>query len=260
MTHHLIITNHHTKFGKKWLSGSVDTEQTESDTRRKYHWDKHSPTFWTSPVTLTLNSGVQFSHRILQLMILYYQTKFGCKPISNLEDTTEIVIFWLYKPLLWPWHWTQWTNFSLWHSGLWCRITIPSLAKKGSVVQKISSKQTCTNILNRRCDLDFDRSNHIFPQDTLVYDGVLSNHVWFQTDQQLAVTLTVKIVNQVFCMTHCPMISHHHTRLGKKWLSGLGDTEQTRTELQMDRQTAAQTEKLFPIYPPPPPRYHNTHW
>ena len=29
----------------------------------------------------------------LQLMMLYYQTKFGCKPTSSLEDKTEIVIF-----------------------------------------------------------------------------------------------------------------------------------------------------------------------
>ena len=32
-------------------------------------------------------------------MMLYYQTKFGCKPTSSLEDATEMIIFWLYKPL-----------------------------------------------------------------------------------------------------------------------------------------------------------------
>ena len=40
-------------------------------------------------------------------------------------------------PLLWPWHWTQWTIFSARHSGLWCCITIPGLVTKYSVVQKI---------------------------------------------------------------------------------------------------------------------------
>ena len=45
--------------------------------------------------------------------MLCFQTKFSCKPTSSLEDTTEIVIFWLYKPLLWPWHWTQWTIFCM---------------------------------------------------------------------------------------------------------------------------------------------------
>ena len=118
------------------------------------------------------------------LMMLYYQTKFDCKPTSNLEDTKEIVIFWLNKPLLWPWHWTQWTNFSAWHSGLWCCISIPGFATKCSMVQKISSGQTFTNILNLRCDLDLERSNPIFPQDTPDYNAVLANKVWLQIDQQ----------------------------------------------------------------------------
>ena len=74
-------------------------------------------------------------------MMLYYQAKFGCKGTSSLEDTTEIVILWLCKPLLWPWHWTQSTNFSAWHSGLWCCITKPCLVTKYSAVQKIPSRK-----------------------------------------------------------------------------------------------------------------------
>ena len=105
-------------------------------------------------------------------------SKFGCKPTSSLEVTTEIVLFWLYKPSLWPWHWTQWTSFSARHSGLWCCISIPGLVTKCSVVQKILSRQTFTNILNLHCDLDLERSNPIFSQDTLWYQ------VWRQTDQQ----------------------------------------------------------------------------
>ena len=85
-----------------------------------------------------------FSHRTLWLMMmLYYQTKFGCTRTSSLEDTTEIVIFWLYKSSMRPWHYTQWTNFSARHSGLWCCITIPGLVTNCSVVQKVSSRQTC---------------------------------------------------------------------------------------------------------------------
>ena len=134
----------------------------------------HSLPFWSFTVTSTLNTVIPFFHRTLQLMMLYYQTKFGCKPTSRLEDTTEIVIFWLYKPSLWPQHWTQWFNFSVWHSGFWSCITIPGLATKCSVVQKIPSGQTLTNMLNLHCDLDFERSNPIFPQDILAYDAVLS--------------------------------------------------------------------------------------
>ena len=37
--------------------------------------------------------------------------------------------------------------------------------------------RTFVNILNLRCDLDLDRSNHIFPQDTPAYDAVLPNQV-----------------------------------------------------------------------------------
>ena len=81
--------------------------------------------------------------------------------------------------------------------------------------------QTFTDILNFCCDLDFERSNPIFPQDTLAYDTIPPNQVWLQTDQQfkrcsrnshiliilaIAVTLTLKIVNQFLFMTHCLMI------------------------------------------------------
>ena len=92
--------------------------------------------------------------------------------------------FLLYKPSLWPWHWTQWTNFSAWHFGLWCCITIPGLVTKCSLGQKISSGQTFTDILNVCCDLDLECSNPIFQQGTLASDAVLSNQVWLQTDQQ----------------------------------------------------------------------------
>ena len=69
---------------------------------------------------------------------------------------------WSYKPLLWPWLWTQWTNFSAWHSGLRCCITIPGLVTKCSVVQKILSRQTFPNILNLCCDFDLECSNPFF--------------------------------------------------------------------------------------------------
>ena len=113
----------------------------------------------------------------------YYQTKSGCKWTSSLGDKVEIVIFWLYKPSLWPWHWTQQTNFSAWHFSLWCCIIIPGPVTKCSVVQKISSRQTFTNILNFPCVLDLECINSIFPQDTLAYDTVLSYQVYLQTDQ-----------------------------------------------------------------------------
>ena len=35
-------------------------------------------------------------------MMLYYYTKFGCKPTSSLEDTTEVVIFKIYFDYISP--------------------------------------------------------------------------------------------------------------------------------------------------------------
>ena len=138
-------------------------------------------------LTLTLcslNTVNQFLHRTLWLIMLYYQTKFGCKWTRSSEGRVEIVMFWLYKPSLWPCHWRQWINFSAWHSSSWCCIIIPSLVSKWSVVQKISSGKTFTNILNLYHDLDLEHRNSIFAQDTLAYDVALVQQVWLQTDQQ----------------------------------------------------------------------------
>ena len=61
--------------------------------------------------------------------------------------------------------------------------------------------------------------------------------------QALTVTLTLKIENQFFHMTHCLTIIHHHTKSGKKkkWLGGSGDTEWT--QLLTDRTTDRQKDK-----------------
>ena len=53
---------------------------------RKYHLDEHSLTFCNFTVTLTLNTTIQFFHKTLWLMTMYYQT-------SSSKDTVAIVIF-----------------------------------------------------------------------------------------------------------------------------------------------------------------------
>ena len=72
-----------------------------------HHHIKFGPkiTLWTFAVTLTLNAVIKFFHRTLLLMMLYYQTMSGCKRTRSLEDIVKIVMFLLYKPSLWPWHW-----------------------------------------------------------------------------------------------------------------------------------------------------------
>ena len=78
-------------------------------------------------------------------------------------------------------------------------------------------------ILNFHCDLDLEHSNPIFPQDTLAYDAVLPNQVWLQTDQHLAVTLTLETVKQFFRMTLWLMMLHKHTKFDNKMISGSED-------------------------------------
>ena len=112
-------------------------------------------------MTLTLNAVINIFYGTLWLMMLRYETKFACKRTGSLEDRKETVIFSLYKPLLWPWHWRQRNHFSAWHSGSrYCTIK-PSLVSKWSAIQKISSGQTFTDILNLCCDLDLERRNQV---------------------------------------------------------------------------------------------------
>ena len=146
-------------------------------THGKKHPDKHSLKFWTFTVILTWHAVIPFFHRTLWLMMLYYQTKPGCKRTNSLEDTTEIVIFWLQKP-----HCDldiEHSNFffmSLWLMTLHNHTRFGNKIFCGSEV--ILWK--FTTILNLSCDLDLEHSNHIFPQDTLASDAVLSNQVWLQ--------------------------------------------------------------------------------
>ena len=53
------------------------------------------------------------------------------------------------------------------------------------VVNKISSGQIFTDILNLRCDLDLEHSNPIFPQDTLAYNTVLQSKFGYKRTSSL---------------------------------------------------------------------------
>ena len=114
----LMMLHYHTKFGIRWSAvQKISSGQTFTN-NVNLHCD------------LDLECSNPIFHRTLWLMMLYYKTKFGCKLISSLEDTTETVTFELYKPFLWTWLWTQWTNFSAWYSCSGFCITTPSLLKK----------------------------------------------------------------------------------------------------------------------------------
>ena len=79
--------------------------------------------------------------------------------------------------------------------------------------------------------LTLNEEIHFFPQDTPAYDAVLSNQVWLQRNQhfrrysrnshiliisELAVTLTLKTVNQFFCVTLWLMMLYKYTKFGNK--------------------------------------------
>ena len=58
-------------------------------TFRRYCLAKHSLTFWTFAVTLTLNTAIQFSHKILRHLMMSHQDKFACKRINSSDDRVE---------------------------------------------------------------------------------------------------------------------------------------------------------------------------
>ena len=113
-----------------------------------------------------------------------------------------------------------------------------------SVIQKISSEQTFTDILNLYCDLDLEHRDPIFPQDTQTYDTVLSNQVWLQMEQQFRrysrnshfdyigprCDLDIEDNEPIFLhdtSTHDNTQPYQIWLLKKKWLSDTGDIEWT---------------------------------
>ena len=74
----LMVMHYRTEFGSIRFSISEDSISR----------DKQSLTFLNCAVNLTLNTTIQFLHKTLWLMIMYYETKFCSKRISNLEDNS----------------------------------------------------------------------------------------------------------------------------------------------------------------------------
>ena len=153
---------HHTNFGYKMSSGSDFTVQIFID-------------IFNLHCCLDLECSNLFLFFKLQLMMIYHQTKSGCKWINSSEDIVEIVIFWWHETLLWPWPCRYRNHLIAWHFSTWWCITIPSLVTKRSALWKISSRQTFDDILNLRCDLDLENSNQIFSHNTPAYDDAPSN-------------------------------------------------------------------------------------
>ena len=116
-------------------------------------------------------------------MIMYYQTKFCSKRISNLEDTIQnshiLIIralavtltlkiandfFGMTLQLIMMHHNTEFSNkmFGGLENIIWINI----------------------DILTLRCDLDLEGNNLPFSQDALAYDNLSSDQVWLPKNQQ----------------------------------------------------------------------------
>ena len=209
-------------------------------------------------------------------MTMYHKTKFGCQGVNSSEDIVERVVFLIiYTPSLWPWHWRRWTKFSAWHSGSWCCITIPSLVTKYSAVQKISHGQSPTYwafavTLTLNAVIIFLSFFFFLYKTPPAYDAVLSNQVWLQIDQQfrkysrnshiliilaLPVTMTLKTVNQFFCMTLWLMMLHHHTKFGNKIFRTSEDIIRTFIDM-LNLHCDLDPECSDPIFPQDTPAYH----
>ena len=100
-------------------------------------------------------------------MIMYHQSKFYSKRISNLENTVETVIFWSYEPLL-----TVTLKIA---NKSFCMTLQPMMMHHNT---EFGSKMCGgleniiwinIEILTLRCDLDLYCNNPIFPQDALAY-------------------------------------------------------------------------------------------
>ena len=131
-------------------------------------------------------------------MIMYHQTKFCSKRISNHNTDFGSKMFGGLENIIW--------------------INI--------------------DILTLRCDLDFACNNPIFSQDALAYDNLSSEYVWLPKNQQfrryssqsnnliicaLAVTLTLKAIIHIFHKTLWPMITYHRTKFGCQRISSSED-------------------------------------
>ena len=121
----------------------------------------------------------------------------------------------------------------------WCRIIVSSLVPKRSAVQKISPRQTFTDIVNLRCDLDLEHSNPFFftgHSDTIVYYQTKSSckltSSWEDTTEIVIFWLYTpsqwpwhwKHLNQFFNMTLWLMMLHNHTRFGDRMFCSSEDT------------------------------------
>ena len=126
---------------------------------RRYPQDKHSLTFWTLAVTLTLNTGIQFSHKTLWLTMMYHQTKLGCQRISSSEILQKShILFTLTLTVTLTLKLAH--QFLQRHSSSWWCTTIPTFITNSSAVYEILAQNI--DIWNLRYDLEMETQQSNF--------------------------------------------------------------------------------------------------
>ena len=139
-------------------------------------------------MTLTLNTAIQFLHKTLWQMIMYYQTKFCSKRISNLEDTVQ--------------------NSHI--------LTIRALAV--TLTLKIANAFFCRT-------LQLIMMHHNTEFDNKMFGG-LENIIWINIDVlTLRCDLDLEGNNSLFFhKTLWPMITYHRTKFRCQRISSSEDT------------------------------------
>ena len=146
--------------------------------------NKHSLTSWNFAMSFTLTTTIQLLNKTLWRKIIYYQTKFDSKRISNSENIVETVTFWSYEPLLSYCDLDLESSKPIFVHDIWLMMMHHNTKFGNKLFGGIDYIiWTNTNILTFRCDLDLECSDPIFSQDNLVYDGVSSDQVWLPKNQ-----------------------------------------------------------------------------
>ena len=106
-TIHLIMMNHQTKFSCKRISRSDNIVKS------------NILIILSLTVILTLDTPNHSFWKTIWLVMMHHHNKFGSKRFSNSENIIWTNIHWYFDILLWPWPWSQQSNFSIKHPGLW---------------------------------------------------------------------------------------------------------------------------------------------
>ena len=106
-TIYLMMISHQTKVSCKRISSSDNILKS------------HILIILSLTVTLTLKTANQSFWKTIWLIMMHHHIKFGSKRFSDSENIIWTHIHLHFESLLWPWNWTQPTNFFIKHSSLW---------------------------------------------------------------------------------------------------------------------------------------------